>query len=128
MNQGIEKQLKQYLKKIHLLLPIYGREERIFIKDLKESITEYIERNPGCTWEDVVTHFEEPEDAVYNYLTSLDQPQLCKRISLRKNIARAIVIITVVVIVVLSVKTYFYYDLYQQAQNEIAAKETTIIQ
>ncbi|SCJ47290.1 Uncharacterised protein [uncultured Eubacterium sp.] len=128
MNQGIEIQLKQYLKEIHLLLPIYGKEERIFIKNLKASITEYIELNPSCTWEDVVSHFEEPEDAVYNYITSLDQPQLCKRISLRKTIAKAIVIITIVVVVVLCARTYFYYDLYKEAQNSIMTHETIIIE
>lgn len=128
MRQGNEKQLKQYLKEIRLLLPIYGKEERIFIKDLKESIAEYIELNPSCTWEDVISNFEEPEDAVYNYITSLDQQQLCKRISLRKTIAKVIVVITVVVIVVICVKTYLYYDLYQQAQDEIAVKKNTVIE
>ncbi len=128
MSQGNEKQLKQYLKEIRLLLPICGKAEQIFIKDLKESITEYIELNPGCAWEDVISHFEEPEDAVYNYLTSLDQPQLCKRISLRKTITKAIVIITVAVVVVLSVKTYSYYDLYKEAQSQIMTHETVIIE
>ncbi|MFR1725269.1 DUF6120 family protein [Emergencia timonensis] len=108
------------------MLPVYGKEERVFLKDLKASITEYIELNLGCTWEDVVSHFEEPKDAVYNYIISLDQPQLCKRISLRKTITKAIIIITVVVVVVLSVKTYFYYDLYKEAQNSIMTHETII--
>lgn len=79
MSQGIEKQLKQYLKEIRLPLPVYGKEERVFIKDLKASMTEYIELNLGCTWEDVVSHFEEPEDAVYNYITSLDQPTIMQK-------------------------------------------------
>lgn len=128
MSQGIERQLKQYLKEVCLLLPIYGKEERIFIKDLKESILEYIELNPCCTWEDVVSHFEEPEEAVYNYITSLDQSQLCKRISLRKTIVKAIAIITIAVVVVLCARTYFYYDLYQQVQDAIATEESTVIE
>lgn len=128
MSQGISKQLKQYLKKIRLLLPIYGKEERIFLKDLKESMTEYIELNLGCTWEDVVSHFEEPEDAVYNYITSLDQSQLCKRISLRKTITKAIVIITIVAVVVLCARTYFYYNLYKEAHSQILTHETIIIE
>ena len=56
----------------------------------------------------------------------MDQPQLCKRISLRKTITKAIIINTVVVVVVLSVKTYFYYDLYKEAQNSIMTHETII--
>lgn len=128
MRQGIEKQLKEYLKEIRLLLPVYGKEERKFIKDLKESITEYIELNPDCTWEDVICHFECPKDSVYNYITSLDQSQLCKSISLRKTITKAVIIITIVVVVVLCARTYFYYDLYQQAQDAIANRETTIIE
>ena len=128
MNQEIEKQLKQYLKEIRLLLPIYGRDERKFIKDLKESMTEFAEQNPDCTWEELINHFEEPQDAVYNYTTSLDQTQLCKRISLRKTIAKAIIVITIAVVVVLSLRAYFYYDLYKEAQSQIISHETIIIE
>ena len=128
MSQTIEKQLKQYLKKVRLLLPIYGKDERKFIKDLKDSIIEFIEQNMGCTWEDIIDHFEEPQEVVYNYTSSLDQSQLCKRISLRKTINKAIVMITVAILVVLSIKTYFYYDLYKEAQSQIATHETIIIE
>ena len=128
MSQTIEKQLKQYLKKVRLLLPIYGRDERKFIKDLKDSIIEFIEQNMGCTWEDIIDHFEEPQEVVYNYTSSLDQSQLCKRISLRKMIIKAIVMITVAILVVLSIKTYFYYDLYKEAQSQITTHETIIIE
>lgn len=128
MSQIIEKQLKQYLKKVRLLLPIYGRDERKFIKDLKDSIIEFIEQNMGCTWEDIVDHFEEPQEVVYNYTSSLDQSQLCKRISLRKTINKAIVMITVAILVMLSIKTYFYYGLYKEAQSQITTHETIIIE
>ena len=43
-----------------------------------------------------------------------------------QTITKAIVIITIVVVVVLSVKTYFYYDLYKEAQNSIMTHETII--
>lgn len=128
MSQTIEKQLKQYLKKVRLLLPIYGKDERKFIKDLKDSIIEFIEQNMGCTWEDIIDHFEEPQEVVYNYTSSLDQSQLCKRISLRKTINNAIVMITVAILVMLSIKTYFYYDLYKEAQSQIITHETIIIE
>lgn len=128
MNQEIEKQLKHHLNEIRLLLPIYGKDERKFIKDLKEAMTEFVEQNPDSTWNEIISHFEEPQDVVYNYLTSLDQSQLCKRISLRKTIAKAIIVITIAIIAMLCVRTYFYYDLYKDAQNSIISRETIIIE
>ena len=42
MQQIRAKALKQYFKEIKLLLPIYSKEEKIFINDLRKSVDEYI--------------------------------------------------------------------------------------
>ena len=128
MDQTIKKNLKEYLKDIRLLLPIYGKDERKFIKDLKKSIIEVMEQNTNCIWEDIIEHFEEPQEVVYNYTSSLDQSQLCKRVSLRKNLIRATAIITLVIIVMISFKGYFYYHLYKETQSQIMTHETVIIE
>ena len=53
---------------------------RNFLKSLRVSVEEYIDQNPECTIEDIYENFDEPEEAVYNYISALDQTDLCKRV------------------------------------------------
>ena len=43
MNQ---KELNIYFRKIRLLLPIYSKAEKQFLKDFKDSVFVFIEKNP----------------------------------------------------------------------------------
>ncbi len=112
MQQNRDKALKKYFKQIKLLLPIYSKEEKIFVNDLKKVIDEFIESNPNCTYEEILERFEEPTDVVFNYISCLDQHELCKKISLRKTIKKAIIIAVSVVIITCSIRIVLYYDSY----------------
>lgn len=128
MNPNINEQLKQYFKQIKLLLPIYSKDEKIFMKDLQQSMQDYIEEHPACTYEDIVDHFEEPADVVHNYISSLDQFQLCKRISLKRTVRNAIVIVVIAVIAALCIRTALIYDVYKEAKETIITQEYTVIE
>ena len=54
MNQ---KELNIYFRKIRLLLPIYSKAEKQFLKDFKDSVFVFIEKNPHCTMDDVIERF-----------------------------------------------------------------------
>ena len=124
MQQIRAKALKQYFKEIKLLLPIYSKEEKIFINDLRKSVDEYIESNPNCTYEEIL----EPADVVFNYISCLDQHELCKKISLRKTIKRAIIIAVTVVIVTCAIRVIFLYDSYLKSVNSIITHERVVIE
>ncbi|MCI5687624.1 MAG: DUF6120 family protein [Emergencia sp.] len=128
MQQTRDKALKQYFKQIKLLLPIYSKEEKIFINDLKKVIDEYIESNPNCTYEEILERFEEPTDVVFNYISCLDQHELCKKISLRKIIKRAIIIVVLAAIVTCSIRIILYYDSYLEYKNTIITHERVVIE
>ena len=120
--------LKQYFKEIKLLLPIYSKEEKIFINDLRKSVDEYIESNPNCTYEEILERFEEPADVVFNYISCLDQHELCKKISLRKTIKRAIIIIVLTAIATCSIRIIFHYISYLEYKNTIITHERVVIE
>ena len=66
MNQ---KELNIYFRKIRLLLPIYSKAEKQFLKDFKDSVFVFIEKNPLCTMDDVIERFSEPEEVVHDYIS-----------------------------------------------------------
>lgn len=128
MNQISNEQIKQYFKQIKLLLPIYSKEEKEFIKDLQKAVQDYIEEHPACTYEDILDRFEEPADVVHNYISSLDQYQLCKRISLKKTVRTAVIIIVVAVIAALSIRTALFYKAYKASHDTIITHERVVIE
>ena len=128
MHKISQTELKQYFKQIKLLLPIYGKEEKVFINDLKKTVDAYVEEHPDCTYADILERFEEPAEVVYNYISSLDQHALCKRISLRKTIKRAIIIVVIAAVVAFAVKIVLDYQSYLKYLNTIVTHEKIIIE
>ena len=128
MQKISQTELKQYFKQIKLLLPIYGKEEKIFLSDLKRAVDTYIEEHADCTYADILERFEEPADVVYNYISSLDQHMLCKRISLHKTIKRAIIIIVLTAIATCSLRIIFHYISYLEYKNTIITHERVVIE
>lgn len=123
-----KEELKEYFKQIRLLFPILGKEERKFLSDFEDTAIEYVESHPGCSLDDIKERFGEPEDVVHDYITMLDQFQLCKRINLRNLIKRAILFILLLVIVLVSYRMIVIQDAYQQAMEEMASYSVSVIE
>ena len=82
MNQ---KELNIYFRKIRLLLPIYSKAEKQFLKDFKDSVFVFIEQNPLCTMDDVIERFSTPEEVVHDYISeALATENLCQKIQFRR--------------------------------------------
>lgn len=128
MNQIIKNDIEQYFKQIRLLLPILGKEERKFLSDFKVTVEEYAEHQTGCCLEDVKERFGEPEDVVHDYVTMLDQFQLCKRINLRNLIKRAIFIMLLLIIILVLYRMIVFQDAYQQAIDGMASYAVSVIE
>ncbi len=127
MHKISQTELKQYFKQIKLLLPIYGKEEKVFINDLKKAVDAYVEEHPDCTYADILERFEEPAEVVYNYIASLDQHALCKRISLRKTIKRAIIIVVIAAVATFAVRIFLHYASYIEGKESYINREVIII-
>ena len=68
-----QKETAKYFKQIRLLLPIYRKQEKKFIGDLKAIVDEYINENPECSYDDITERFETPTEVVHNYISSIDR-------------------------------------------------------
>ena len=117
-----------YLKQIRVLLPIHTKDEKKFLNDFNKAVYDYVSENQNCTYNDIVDRFEPPVDVVHNYISSMDQDQLCKKVSLNSAIKKAIAIIVIAMIGILGMRYYILYDLYQEAKDAIPTKEVTVIE
>ena len=128
MKQTTKDELRQYFKQIRLLLPILGKEERKFLSDFKVTVEEYAENQTGCNLDDIKERFGEPEDVVHEYISMLDQFQLCKRINLRKLIKRTLFIILLLAIILVLYRMILIQDAYQQAIDGMASYAVSVIE
>ena len=120
--------IKQYLKQIRNLLPLYRKQERLFLSQLKNAVEDFVEDHPGCTFDDIVQRFEEPQTVVYNYLSALDPAELCKKVSLRRYIQRGIVALLLLATIMTGFRMALFYDVYLEEKSSIIYSEETIIE
>ncbi len=113
-----DKEVKLYFKQIRMTMPVYSKKEKEFLRKFKKVVHTYIEENPA--------------DVAYNYISSLDQEEIFKRISVASFIKKAIVITVVAIIVALVVAVIsewaILYDLHKKAEDAIVTKEITVIE
>lgn len=128
MTKELSKEIDQYFKQIRNLFPMYRKEERLFLSQLKSSVEDFAEDKPECTLDDIVQRFEDPQTVVHNYLSALDIDDLCKKISLRKYILRAIVVLLLLTTIYTGYKMLLFYDVYLEAKDAIIHTEVTIIE
>lgn len=126
MNQ---KELDIYFRKIRLLLPIYSKAEKQFLKDFKDSVFVFIEQNPLCTMEDVIARFSTPEEIVHDYIVeALQTEDLCKKISLSRSIKRAIAVL----LLLAALSTAFWgiscYKAYLDSKESIIHERVIVIE
>ena len=76
--------MKQYIKDVRTVLPCYGKQERAFIKYLKQQLTDYLEENPSITYEGLVHEFGHPGNLISDYYQSSDEDLLVHRLKIRK--------------------------------------------
>ena len=74
----MNKEQKRYLKEIKALLPVYGKYEKRFFRDIKDSISELESEN--ITYEFLCKELGRPEDLIVNYYQEIDSHYLRKQL------------------------------------------------
>lgn len=72
----MNKEQKRYLKEIKALLPVYGKYEKRFFRDIKDSIGELESEN--ITYEFLCKELGRPEALIVNYYQEIDSYYLRK--------------------------------------------------
>lgn len=126
MNQ---KELNIYFRKIRLLLPIYSKAEKQFLKDFKDSVFVFIEQNPLCTMEDVIARFSTPEEVVHDYISeALATENLCQKIQFRRFVKKILLILLIGLLAALAVRTIALLHIVNESEQYYITREVTEIE
>ena len=126
MNQ---KELNIYFKKIRLLLPIYSKAEKQFLKDFKDSVFVFIEQNPLCTMDDVIERFSTPEEVVHDYISeALATENLCQKIQFRRFVKKILLTLLIGILAALAVRTIALLHIVNESEQYYITREVTEIE
>ena len=121
------KEIKTYISKIKMLLPIYTKNERNFVKKLADNIYIYVESHSDASMKDIVNTFGEPLEIVQGYIDSMDFDTLINTISIKKNLRRITAVVLLLAIAILLLFGGFYYKGYQYYKNTVITENETVI-
>lgn len=126
MNQ---KELNIYFRKIRLLLPIYSKAEKQFLKDFKNSVFVFIEQNPLCTMDDVIERFSTLEEVVHDYISeALATEDLCQKIQFRRFVKKILLILLIGLLAALAVRTIALLHIVNESEQYYITREVTEIE
>ena len=126
MNQ---KELNIYFRKIRLLLPIYSKAEKQFLKDFKDSVFVFIEQNPLCTMDDVIERFSTPEEVVHGYISeALATENLCQKIQFRRFVKKILLTLLIGILAALAVRTIALLHIVNESEQYYITREVTEIE
>ena len=126
MNQ---KELNIYFRKIRLLLPIYSKAEKQFLKDFKNSVFVFIEQNPLCTMDDVIERFSTPEEVVHDYISeALATENLCQKIQFRRFVKKILLTLLIGILAALAVCTIALLHIVNESEQYYITREITEIE
>ncbi|NBI63726.1 hypothetical protein D3Z38_11820 [Clostridiales bacterium] len=123
-----EKKLKRYCKQVKALLPLYRKQEKLFMENFSASVKEFAEVNLGCSIEDVIENFGVPGEIVSDYLSELDIEDLCRQISIRRRMKQVISAILILCVIASGLNAWWAYETYLEAKDQIITEEVIVIE
>ena len=128
MDRKIRKKTRQYFRRVRIFLPVYGKDEKQFVRNLRNDMEEYIDAQPSCSWEQVLEQFESPQEAVYGYLSAFPAEDLCRSIRSRKRIRVVLIIVLILSALIFTLKTYQYYLMCEDSKDNIVVYYQEVIE
>ena len=126
MNQ---KELDTYFRQIKLLLPLYTKKEKQFLRDFKNSVNEFCSQSPNCTMEDVIARFSTPEEIVHDYISeALATENLCQKIQLRRFVKKILLTLLIGILAALAVRTIALLHIVNESEQYYITREVTEIE
>ena len=126
MNQ---KELDIYFRQIKLLLPLYTKKEKQFLRDFKDSVNEFCSQSPNCTMEDVIARFSTPEEIVHDYISeALATENLCQKIQFKRFVKKILLILLISLLAALAVRTIALLHIVNESEQYYITREVTEIE
>lgn len=105
--------IEEYLNEVKENIYRLEKTDR-FIDEIRSSLTDYVENNPDCDFEDLVNQFGSPEDVAREYLDSCAYSSP-KEISKKNRRRRTLIIILAVLLAAL---VAYCIDISKQTQSK----------
>ena len=100
-----EKELTDYYRKIEKALPCSAETKKKILFDLKSNIAEYLDEYPEAEMSDIINHFGTPDLFASEYVASLEDAELNKKVHKSKWIKRGVIIAVAVVVLLTAITT-----------------------
>lgn len=97
-----EKELTDYYRKIEKALPCSAETKKKILFDLKSNIAEYFDEYPEAEMSDIINHFGTPDLFASEYVASLKDAELNKKVHKSKWIKRGVIIAVIAFIVIIA--------------------------
>lgn len=120
--------IKKYIRRCKNCFPVYGKEERQFLKRLRCQIEEYVQHNPDVTYQQLEEYFGTPIDIIRSYYDSLDdENKLIDRACFSKYLKKIIMGIMIILIAFLVYRSTLIYLSYLDGKDsKVIYEESTI--
>lgn len=119
---------KKYIRRCKNCFPVYGKEERQFLKRLRHRIEEYAQENPDVTYRQLEERFGTPIDIVKSYYDSLeDEDRLIDRACFSRTLKKVMIIILMVISIVgVYDSVIMYFSYLDGKDSKVIYEENTI--
>lgn len=122
-----ENAARDYIRQVKAIFPLYGRERKRFINDLKEAVESHIEDTKDGSYEGIVKHFGSPAEVVSDYIEGMDSEALYRKIIFRRRITTIAVIALIAVLIGVVIDLLWDYSAYRKDVESIVVERETII-
>jgi len=96
------KELKKYYRQIRTWFP-GGRIKKELMKQIKISVQEYINNNPGISFSAVQAHFGSPQLIAAAFVSEMEPEELLRNLRVRRRIIAIIVCAVILMVAIFSI-------------------------
>ncbi len=111
--------IKEYLDNCKTLLPMYGKNEKLYIQRMSNRLLEFEEEKNDMNYDDIVNRFGSPASIVNAYIEDLDTAVLIKNIKRTRIIKKMSVIILMIILSCSLIVTAYELHKYNQLCEEV---------
>lgn len=111
--------VRQFVRAVRAGLPVRGRSERRFLRELRAQLEDAFAHRPPASVEEVSAQIGTPEEVVDSYLFQLDPDDLARRIRRAKWWKRLAVGVIAVLMITFCICVYIVQNDYQSYTDTI---------
>ena len=107
----MNKTCRKYYRSLKLLLPHKGREERLFLKSIRERLEIFSHNHREMDYDSICETLGTPQEMMENYFEQADVDHLIRQIRLHTVIRAAIILLIVIILAGFLIRSGLFYRL-----------------